>query len=124
LFARFDAPGGRRYFARLDFVATSGYIVEMRKVGIRALKNGLSGYIRAVAAGETLLVTDRDRVVAQITPPLNVGDGRDSVWAEMIRSGEVTPAKIPPEARVPPTSLNIMTFDDLMAEIEADREDR
>src|SRR5580700_3921232 len=97
----------------------------MRKVGIRALKNGLSGYIRAVAAGETLLVTDRDRVVAQINPPFTAaGVAGDSALAELIRRGEVTPAKIPPEARVPPTSLNVMSFDDLMAEIEADREDR
>jgi prevent-host-death family protein len=31
----------------------------MRKVGIKALKNDLSKYIRAAAAGETVLVTDR-----------------------------------------------------------------
>ena len=33
----------------------------MRGVGIKALKNNLSEYIRAVALGETVQVTDRNR---------------------------------------------------------------
>jgi prevent-host-death family protein len=41
----------------------------VRKIGIKALKNDLSKYIRAVAAGETVLVTDRGHVVAEIAPP-------------------------------------------------------
>ena len=36
----------------------------MGKVGVAVLKNELSQYIRAVTAGETILVTDGDRVVA------------------------------------------------------------
>jgi len=107
-------------------VATRSYNVGMRKVGIRALKNGLSGYLRAVAAGETLIVTDRDRVVAEIVPAREIAEGteQERKWAELIRRGVVTPAKIPPEERMPPRSLNVMSFDELMAEIEADREDR
>ena len=35
----------------------------MRSVGIKLLKNKLSEYIRLAAGGETVLVTDRDRVV-------------------------------------------------------------
>ena len=38
----------------------------MRSVGIKVLKNKLSEYIRLVAAGETVLITDRDRVVAEL----------------------------------------------------------
>jgi prevent-host-death family protein len=34
----------------------------MRTVGIKVLKNKLSEYVRAAEAGETVLVTDRDRV--------------------------------------------------------------
>jgi antitoxin (DNA-binding transcriptional repressor) of toxin-antitoxin stability system len=41
----------------------------MRKVGIRVLKNKLSEYVRLAAEGETIAITDRDRVVAQLTPP-------------------------------------------------------
>ena len=38
----------------------------MRSVGIKLLKNKLSEYIRLAAGGETVLVTDRDRVVAEL----------------------------------------------------------
>jgi prevent-host-death family protein len=40
----------------------------MRVVGIRELKNRLSEYVRAVQAGEAVLVTDRGRVVAELRP--------------------------------------------------------
>ena len=42
---------------------------EMRSVGLKMLKNKLSEYVRAAAGGETVLVTDRDRIVAEIGPP-------------------------------------------------------
>jgi prevent-host-death family protein len=41
----------------------------MRAVGVREVKNKLSEYLRIVAEGETVLVTDRGRVVAQLAPP-------------------------------------------------------
>ncbi|MGH6981402.1 MAG: type II toxin-antitoxin system Phd/YefM family antitoxin [Stellaceae bacterium] len=37
----------------------------MRSVGIKVLKNKLSEYVRLAAAGETVLVTDRDRFSAR-----------------------------------------------------------
>ena len=41
----------------------------MRAAGIREIKNRLSEYLRYVAEGETVLVTDHGRVVAQLAPP-------------------------------------------------------
>ena len=41
----------------------------MVTVGIRELKNRLSEYIRMVRAGETVTVTDRGTVVAELRPP-------------------------------------------------------
>jgi antitoxin (DNA-binding transcriptional repressor) of toxin-antitoxin stability system len=41
----------------------------MRAVGLQVLRNRLSEYVRLAARGETVLVTDRDRVVAEIVPP-------------------------------------------------------
>jgi prevent-host-death family protein len=41
----------------------------MKTAGIRELKNHLSAYIREVENGETVLVTDRGRVVAELRPP-------------------------------------------------------
>ena len=41
----------------------------MKSVGVRDLKNRLSEYIRQVRAGESVLVTDRGEVVAELSPP-------------------------------------------------------
>jgi prevent-host-death family protein len=41
----------------------------MKTVGVRELKNRLSEYLRQVRAGESVLVTDRGEVVAELTPP-------------------------------------------------------
>lgn len=41
----------------------------MKTVGVRELKNRLSEYIRQVRSGESVLVTDRGEVVAELTPP-------------------------------------------------------
>jgi antitoxin (DNA-binding transcriptional repressor) of toxin-antitoxin stability system len=96
----------------------------MRSVGIKVLKNKLSEYVRLAASGETVLVTDRDRVVAELTPPrpgLNEPDA-DARWAELIRQGIVTPAKNP---RGPvPKGLGIMSFEEVMADLDWSRDDR
>lgn len=41
----------------------------MKAAGVRDLKNRLSEYLRLVAQGETVLVTDHGHVVAQLAPP-------------------------------------------------------
>ena len=41
----------------------------MHTVGLKILKNKLSEYVRLAADGETIVVTDRGRVVAEIVPP-------------------------------------------------------
>lgn len=41
----------------------------MRVVGLKILKNKLSEYVRLAAAGETVFVTDRDCIVAELVPP-------------------------------------------------------
>ena len=41
----------------------------MRAAGVREVKNKLSEYLRLVAQGEVVLVTDHGRVVAQLAPP-------------------------------------------------------
>jgi prevent-host-death family protein len=45
----------------------------MKTVGVRDLKNRLSEYLRRVRLGESVLVTDRGEVVAELMPP---GQGR------------------------------------------------
>ena len=41
----------------------------MKTVGVRDLKNKLSEYLRRVRLGESILVTDRGEVVAELQPP-------------------------------------------------------
>lgn len=41
----------------------------MRAVAVKELKNRLSAYLRDVAQGEIILVTDRGRVVAELRQP-------------------------------------------------------
>jgi prevent-host-death family protein len=40
----------------------------MKSVGVKQLKARLSEYLRLVRTGETVLITDRDEVVAEIRP--------------------------------------------------------
>src|SRR5207245_759469 len=87
----------------------------MRSVGIKVLKNKLSEYVRLAASGETVLVTDRDRVVAEIVPPR---EGRsvvpaDAFLAEAVRCGWVTPPRVHDAA--PPPRLPVARLSDLLA---------
>lgn len=41
----------------------------MKSAGVRDVKNRISYYLRMVSQGETVLVTDRGEVVAQLAPP-------------------------------------------------------
>jgi len=96
----------------------------MRSVGLKVLKNRLSEYIRLAAGGETVLVTDRDRVVAEIVPPQA---GRspllaDALLAEAVRAGWLTPAVL--AGGSPPPRKPVVAFRDLMKELQQDREDR
>ena len=96
----------------------------MRAVGLKVLKNKLSEYVRLAEGGETVLVTDRDRVVAEIVPPQA---GRspllaDALLAEAVRNGWLTPPAVPSKT-VPPRKP-VTTFRKLMQELQHDREDR
>jgi antitoxin (DNA-binding transcriptional repressor) of toxin-antitoxin stability system len=52
----------------------------MRSVGLKVLKKKLSEYVRLAAAGETVLVTDHDGVVAEIVPPQKRDVREDEFW--------------------------------------------
>lgn len=54
-------------------------------VGVRDLKNRLSEFLRRVAAGERITVTDRGRPVALLTPPDTLAEHH--VIIGMVREG-------------------------------------
>jgi antitoxin (DNA-binding transcriptional repressor) of toxin-antitoxin stability system len=96
----------------------------MRAVGVKVLKNKLSEYIRLAASGETVLVTDRDRVVAELGPPRA---GRalhlsDAILADAMREGWIQAPLV--VAEQPPPRQPVATWDQLARELAADREER
>lgn len=57
----------------------------MATVGVRELKNRLSQYLRRVADGERITVTDRGRPIAVISPPTE--RPQDERLLAMVREG-------------------------------------
>jgi antitoxin (DNA-binding transcriptional repressor) of toxin-antitoxin stability system len=96
----------------------------MRSVGIKTLKNKLSEYVRLAASGETVLVTDRDRVVAELTAPRAGRAERleDAALAEAVRQGWITPPTM--RTKEPPPSLPIAPLEELLRGLDEDRADR
>lgn len=67
----------------------------MKAVGIKQLKARLSEYVRLARAGETILVTDREEVVAELGPSRlrrPPADSLDEVLDRMAEEGLVTRA--------------------------------
>ena len=96
----------------------------MRAVGLRVLKNRLSEYVRLAASGETILVTDRERVVAELAPPRmgRAAFADDALLADAVRTGWVTPA-LGPWTEVPP-SRPMAPLGVVLEELDADRAER
>jgi antitoxin (DNA-binding transcriptional repressor) of toxin-antitoxin stability system len=96
----------------------------MRSVGIKVLKNKLSQYVRLATDGETILVTDRDRVVAEIGPPDPARSPMlsDALLLDAVRRGWITPPVL--VGREPPERKPIMRIDDLLNNLKRDRADR
>ena len=97
----------------------------MRSVGIKVLNSRLSEYIRLAASGETVLVTDRDRVVAEIGPPKPTRSPilADALLAEAVRKGWLKPPTLP-YAGEPPNSEPVAPLKDILAELDEHRSDR
>lgn len=89
---------------------------------MKTLKNKLSAYVRLAAAGETIVVTDRNRVVAEIVPPRQ--HRKESVLERGVREGWIRPAVRGPDWPPKPKPIPGLTLEQLMAELDKDREDR
>ena len=105
-------------------MATGSYNGGMRAVGIKTLKNKLSEYVRVAADGETILVTDRDRVVAELGPPQagRAAGASDALLADVLQRGWLRPPVL--TSNVLPPRKPVMRLSEVLADLEADRSDR
>jgi prevent-host-death family protein len=75
---------------------------EGHTVGIAELRQNLSKHLRRVEEGERLVVTDRNRPVAELIPPATASTALDRLIAE----GKVKPPKrkgpLPEPLKLPP----------------------
>jgi prevent-host-death family protein len=96
----------------------------MRAVGLKELKNRLSEYVQLACRGERVLVTNRDRVVAELVPP---EPGRadqvcDALLADLVRQGVLTPPLL--RTAEPPASAPAMPLGELLEDLSRDRDER
>ena len=60
----------------------------MKAVGIKILKDNLSRYLQCVREGETVYVTDRDTIIAEIHRPHSPVPGQVSRWEAFLNEEE------------------------------------
>lgn len=97
----------------------------MRSVGIKVLKNQLSEYVRVAAGGETVLVTDRGQVVAElVSPRVRAGASTEEErLGDLMRRGLMTAAKVSPKSR-PPQRRPLAPLADVLRDLDDSRADR
>lgn len=99
----------------------------MKSVGIKQLKARLSEYVRLARDGETILVSDRDEVVAEMGPPRHQRAEAGSIDASLDRlaaRGQVTRAGHAKKGwSWSPSHLGLAegTVSDLLADLRNDR---
>jgi antitoxin (DNA-binding transcriptional repressor) of toxin-antitoxin stability system len=79
-------------------VTTGDYHNRVKSVGVKQLKARLSEYIRLVRAGEIVLITDRDQVVAELRPAHRHGPAGMSIEERLqalADAGELTRPSLP-----------------------------
>ncbi len=109
----------------IDKVITSSHVGLMKAAGIKELKARLSEYVRAVKAGETVLVTERGEVVAELRPATGIGVPQPADVLESLASeGQVTRARVAKEGwrwEIRGLGLPAGTAASLLDELRAER---
>jgi len=82
---------------------------DWKTVGIKELKNNLSAYLREVRRGTRVLVSDRNRVVAELHEPMAgyaTDEPIDPKLAEWIEAGIVSPPTVA-KAKLPASPVRL-----------------
>jgi len=99
----------------------------MKAIGVKQLKARLSEYLRLVKTGETILVTEREEVVAEMRPArrqMRPADEIEDALDALSESGDITRAALPKRGwswRSRGLGLPSGTGRSLLDEIRADR---
>jgi antitoxin (DNA-binding transcriptional repressor) of toxin-antitoxin stability system len=96
----------------------------MLSIDLKLFKKRLGEYVRLAAGGETVLITDGDRVMAELVPPRPRCSRllADAMLTDAVRAGWLTPS-----VRVgagPPPRRPVAAFRDLIDELHRDRDGR
>lgn len=99
-------------------------IQYMLTVSTTSLKDTLSECLQRVQDGETILILDEGRIVAELRPPQpgHTPATTVNVWASLVRQGLITPAERTKSR--PPPALALIPFEQVMADLDEAREDR
>jgi antitoxin (DNA-binding transcriptional repressor) of toxin-antitoxin stability system len=96
----------------------------MRAVALKTLETQVHELVHLAEQGETVLITEHDRVIAELSPPREAQSPflTNPALAEAVRKGWITPAsdvsgEPPPRHPVAPTK-------ELLEELDRDRADR
>jgi antitoxin (DNA-binding transcriptional repressor) of toxin-antitoxin stability system len=99
----------------------------MKAVGVKQLKARLSEYLRLVKGGETVLVTDREEIVAELRPArrkVKPSDKLEDILQELADSGQITRASLPSKGwnwKIRGLGLPSGTAQQILDEVRADR---
>jgi antitoxin (DNA-binding transcriptional repressor) of toxin-antitoxin stability system len=99
----------------------------VKAVGVKQLKARLSEYLRLTKAGETILVTERDEVVAELRPARRqrpVSSELDDVLDELAAAGHLVRASQPKQRwtwRVRGLGLPAGTASTVLGDLRDDR---
>lgn len=93
-------------------------------VGIRELKANLSSYVRRAQAGETIDVTDRGAVVAELRPRTLSPDELQRRLDRMVKQGRATAPSHPRQAALPRLRGPPMKRGEAQRLLDEAREDR
>lgn len=96
-------------------------VATMVEVGIKDLKDGLSGYLRRVARGEHIRVTSRGKPIADLIPAEPAG-AEDPELLRLEMEGRITLSRLPKPRRSPtPAKLPRSASGYILDERDAER---
>lgn len=88
----------------------------MERIGVRELRQNASRWLSRVAAGETIEISDRGRLVAILTPPRDV-----SAYDRLFSSGRLIPSRRElRRVRPLPANSSLPSLTDVLADLRDD----